>query len=99
MKPHRTELNLRFGRRQFAPALAATALAGDALLPRDRAAHSIPRFHPARHAAARPSRVEPLLALHTAARRRAEFWENLVFGLLGVCALAAVTFSFFAGYQ
>src|SRR5260370_28912254 len=31
-----------------------------------------------------------LFGAHTVARRRTEFWENLIFGLLGLCGLVGV---------
>jgi len=35
-----------------------------------------------------------LFAAHTVARRRTEFWENLIFGLLGLCGLVGVLICF-----
>ena len=35
-----------------------------------------------------------LFGVNTVARRRTEFWENLIFGLLGLCGLVGVVICF-----
>ena len=41
-------------------------------------------------------KAEDLFAYHNTARRRTEFWENLLFAAFGICSLAAIVLAFLA---
>src|SRR5258706_3152966 len=96
MKPQTT--HIRFSSGLSAPALVGRLTIGQtSSLRSPNSPHASPRLQIVPGSEKNLTfKAEGLFAYHNTARRRTEFWENLLFGAFGICSVAAILLAFLA---